>query len=184
MKRTPAETAAKTQLSRKFGLVVNGCQPSDKAAVDFIVERTGWARPSKQNRRLFMLKFLHEHAGGSAPPDVSARPVRPIRPKRATRPKKSFYQSDEWRALRYQVLVKFGARCQCCGASAKDGKQIHVDHIKPRSKYPLLELDFNNLQVLCEDCNLGKLHIDQTDWRPSEAEVLPEFAAEHLRSIQ
>ncbi len=31
-------------------------------------------------------------------------------------------------------------------------------------------------QVLCEDCNLGKLAIDQTDWRP-EGECLPGAAA-------
>ena len=48
-----------------------------------------------------------------------------------------------------------------CGST----ERIHVDHIKPRSKYPELELDINNLQVLCEDCNIGKSNIDETDWR-------------------
>ena len=33
---------------------------------------------------------------------------------------------------------------------------IHVDHIKPRSKYPKLALDQSNLQPLCETCNLKK----------------------------
>lgn len=60
---------------------------------------------------------------------------------------------------------------------------MHVDHIKPRSKYPALELVLSNLQVLCEDCNLGKLAHDETDWRPLEAEVLPDGAAEHMRSL-
>jgi len=45
---------------------------------------------------------------------------------------------------------------------------LHVDHIKPRSKYPELSLTFSNLQILCEDCNFGKSNIDQTDWRPEE----------------
>ena len=39
-------------------------------------------------------------------------------------------------------------------------KKIHVDHIKPKSKHWDLRLDINNLQVLCEDCNFGKLHIN------------------------
>lgn len=76
-----------------------------------------------------------------------------------------FFASREWRELRYKVLRKYGARCQCCGRSAKDGIIIHVDHIKPRSKYPELELVFDNLQILCDDCNLGKSNIDETDWR-------------------
>lgn len=41
-----------------------------------------------------------------------------------------------------------------------------MDHIKPRSKYPHLELVFNNLQILCKNCNQGKSNIDETDWRP------------------
>ncbi len=76
-----------------------------------------------------------------------------------------FYLSPAWRKLRMSVLVRYGAVCQCCGSSPKNGSIMHVDHIKPRSKFPSLELDFNNLQVLCEACNLGKSNIDQTDWR-------------------
>lgn len=77
---------------------------------------------------------------------------------------KTFYNSLEWKKIRYKVLVKYGGKCQCCGENGKN-KKIHVDHIKPKSKHWDLRLDINNLQVLCEDCNFGKLHIDQTDWR-------------------
>ncbi len=45
------------------------------------------------------------------------------------------------------------------------GIPLHVDHIKPRSKYPDLALDINNLQILCESCNLGKGAWDETDFR-------------------
>lgn len=76
-----------------------------------------------------------------------------------------FYDTDEWKSIRYKVLVKYGATCQCCGATRADGVKIHVDHIKPRSKHPELELSFENLQVLCEPCNMGKRARDQTDWR-------------------
>lgn len=54
-----------------------------------------------------------------------------------------------------------------CGRSKKEhGIVIHVDHIQPRSKRPELALCFENLQLLCADCNLGKSNTDNTDWRP------------------
>ena len=84
--------------------------------------------------------------------------------------RQEFYASDAWREVRYRALKLHGAKCQCCGASRVDGKVMHVDHIKPRSKFPKLELDINNLQILCEDCNLGKGARDQTDWRTPEPE--------------
>lgn len=84
---------------------------------------------------------------------------------RANMPSAQFYRTREWVDLRYRVLVKFGAQCQCCGASRKDGTVLHVDHIKPRSKYPALELVEENLQVLCEACNIGKSNTTETDWR-------------------
>ena len=78
-----------------------------------------------------------------------------------------FYDSQEWRELRYSVLKHYGFKCMACGRSPKKhGVVLHVDHIKPRSKFPELELDPMNLQVLCEDCNLGKLHRYQDDLRP------------------
>lgn len=76
---------------------------------------------------------------------------------------KSFYDSESWIRLRYKVLQHYGRKCMCCGA---ENVEIHVDHIKPRSLYPKLELEFNNLQVLCKACNLGKSNTDQTDFRP------------------
>ena len=70
---------------------------------------------------------------------------------------KKFYQSREWRELRYSVLRDSGFACKCCGRSpSKDRITLHVDHIIPRSKSIELQLDSSNLQVLCEDCNIGK----------------------------
>ena len=83
----------------------------------------------------------------------------------AAAPKVSFYESREWRELRYKALVKYGPVCQCCGASRATGAVIHVDHIKPRSKFPERMLSLDNLQILCADCNLGKSNKDDTDWR-------------------
>lgn len=76
-----------------------------------------------------------------------------------------FYELRQWRNLRYDVLKERGARCECCGRTAQHGIIIHVDHIKPKSRFPHLALDINNLQVLCADCNLGKGARDDTDWR-------------------
>ncbi len=45
---------------------------------------------------------------------------------------------------------------------------INVDHIKPRHTFPELELDPDNLQVLCADCNLGKGCKYKDDLRPKE----------------
>ena len=65
-----------------------------------------------------------------------------------------------------KAIEKYGSRCMACGRGPKNGAVIHVDHIKPRSIYPELALSFSNLQILCEDCNLGKMANAGRDWRP------------------
>lgn len=75
-----------------------------------------------------------------------------------------FYKSREWRSLRYQVLRERGRRCECCGQTPTDGREVHVDHIIPRSKDSSLELSKDNLQILCADCNMGKSNTDQIRW--------------------
>jgi hypothetical protein len=83
-------------------------------------------------------------------------------------PDEDFYNSDAWRKARYQAFARNGNVCQCCGKAAGGGVVLHVDHIKPRSKYPELALDVDNLQILCRECNLGKSNFDDTDWRDCE----------------
>lgn len=77
----------------------------------------------------------------------------------------AFYNSQSWRDIRYIALKNSNGCCDLCGARATHGIQLHVDHIKPRSKYPQFELDLDNLQVLCGDCNFGKSNIDETNWK-------------------
>jgi 5-methylcytosine-specific restriction endonuclease McrA len=105
---------------------------------------------------------------------VAERPVRKKAPPAAV-PKlfarcdpasNEFLESFEWRAVRMLAIKKYGRVCQCCGASAKTGAVIHVDHIKPRKLFPRLALDVENLQILCHECNHGKGNWDMTDWRP------------------
>ncbi len=78
---------------------------------------------------------------------------------------KDFLQTNVWKQLRQQAFVKYGNRCACCGRTEKDGIVLHVDHIKPRSLYPELEQDINNLQILCSDCNIGKSNLSEMKWR-------------------
>lgn len=76
-----------------------------------------------------------------------------------------FYQSREWRALRQRVFAVWGYECMKCGITHKG---MHVDHILPRSKYPELELEFNNMQILCQSHNIEKSNTDYTDYRDIE----------------
>lgn len=92
---------------------------------------------------------------------ASAMPSQSYRSRRAR--SLIFFKSDAWLSARYQILCKYGPICMLCGSKQKP---MHVDHIKPRSLFPELALDPGNLQVLCEDCNLGKSNRDDTDFRP------------------
>lgn len=96
----------------------------------------------------------------------------------------AFLQTFEWRRVRMVALKKYGAVCQCCGASPATGAVMNVDHIKPRRLFPHLALNVENLQVLCHECNHGKGNWDMTDWREvhQEPAIDPE-ALSHLRSI-
>lgn len=88
--------------------------------------------------------------------------------------REDFYKSWEWRTLRMTVLKKHGPRCMCCG-STPDQTALHgapvrivVDHIKPLYTHWHMRLDADNLQVLCDECNMGKGAWDTTDWRADD----------------
>lgn len=66
-----------------------------------------------------------------------------------------------WMALRAKVFKTYGKQCMKCGST----ENIEVDHIKPRSKFPELRWDFDNLQVLCRRCNILKWNYHDTDYR-------------------
>lgn len=78
--------------------------------------------------------------------------VRGIRPRRGPR-------NINWR-LRALVLMRDGAQCQLCGADARHGALLHVDHIVPWSKGG--ETTLLNLQILCNVCNIGKSDVEST----------------------
>ncbi|MBI3319102.1 MAG: HNH endonuclease [Candidatus Omnitrophica bacterium] len=58
--------------------------------------------------------------------------------------------------LRYAILKRDGFRCVKCGGSpaTQPGVQLHIDHVQPWTKGGVTSQE--NLQTLCEECNLGK----------------------------
>jgi hypothetical protein len=80
-----------------------------------------------------------------------------------------FYKSWDWKRTRYDFLQNKARRCECCGATPNDGIRIVVDHIKPIRLYWHLRLEQTNLQLLCDDCNMGKGSHDETDWRKAKS---------------
>ncbi len=57
-------------------------------------------------------------------------------------------------SLRFDILKRDGYKCKLCGRTAEDGIKLHVDHKVAFSKGGKTLPD--NLQALCEPCNLGK----------------------------
>lgn len=55
---------------------------------------------------------------------------------------------------RYAILARDKFRCRYCGAVARDGLTLHVDHIVPVSSGGTD--DDSNLCCACSECNLGK----------------------------
>lgn len=56
--------------------------------------------------------------------------------------------------LRADILRRDGYRCRMCGTSVQHGAVLHVDHVIPVSRGGLTVPE--NLQILCQACNLGK----------------------------
>jgi 5-methylcytosine-specific restriction endonuclease McrA len=76
--------------------------------------------------------------------------------------KNCFYLSEKWILLKRKVHSLYKCGCMKCG---KSNTETHIDHILPRSKFPLFEYDINNLQILCKKCNIEKSNKDFTDYR-------------------
>jgi hypothetical protein len=160
-----------TQTPRVFRRVIE-LTPAEKAARDLRVAKAKLANSVKKKPTKAELKAAKRAR------KAKARKMRPVAAPalkafapwieyRAGLSRVEFQRTRRWAEVRHEALVKYGAKCQCCGASRLTGAVIHVDHIKPRSKYPHLELELDNLQVLCELCNIGKSNISEHDWRNS-----------------
>lgn len=62
--------------------------------------------------------------------------------------------------LRFKIMQRDNFKCQMCGASPaiNSGTILHIDHIVPCAKGGRATID--NLQTLCDKCNLGKSDLD------------------------
>jgi len=163
-----AFTTPKTMSLKKITLVAHHFGLSGSAGLKQIAEKVSGSEVSKSESRKVIWRFyvsninnLQENYNKKLKPSKSDLKQN----KENYKSRQDFYISREWRSLRYEALRNSDGCCQCCGVKAGKGIVLHVDHIKPRSKYPDLELSLDNLQVLCEDCNLGKSNKWDDDWR-------------------
>lgn len=148
----PNQGAVITYTARILSIERNGL--SFKKSLNLLNEKYGGIFPEPidiTEVALFLCNVIKE-AGGLGKFPIQKKPFAKT---------KEFLKSWEWTKLRFQVLKEYGAVCMLCGSKEK----ICVDHIKPRSKYPELALEFDNLQVLCNLCNKGKGAWDETDFR-------------------
>lgn len=165
--RFPSHSAAQVKLAQEFV----GNRAWRKKIVGAVVPRAFWEGfcAASENRK-----------------SINIRKAKTKKISNSARYNPSFYTSEQWRALRFKVLSRYECKCMMCGRSPRDHSIVlHVDHIKPRSKHPELSLCFDNLQILCEDCNLGKGNTDDTDYRPRDRDCVDErLDAELLSSGQ
>ena len=104
------------------------------------------------------LKFIEYKTGGDILADDFVLPDR--EEQKTQRENKVKYKKENSRnislSVRLEVLSRDKFRCVFCGKSpATDiGTKLHIDHIEPFSKGGKSTLE--NLQTLCEECNLGK----------------------------
>lgn len=177
----------KGKLLKSWGMSRNGVSHADIAAI--CCKKAGWHLGNLNKRAILRLIIRYWDTFIKEPIEISEkakiklknlglrkvkRPILERIPLGSEQQKTSddlFFSSREWRELRYKAFKLHGAACQCCGATAKSsGNALHCDHVKPRHTHPELEWDLGNLQILCQDCNLGKGAWDQTDWRiPTES---------------
>lgn len=120
-----------------------------------IHKETNWAMPGTvKGYRRYIAKFSRQ---------LNRRPELPKR--KQAKFIKDFYNSPQWKELRYTALRLSEGKCNLCGATAHDGVTLHADHIIPRSIRPDLQLDLDNIQIMCSDCNIGKKNYDDYDFR-------------------
>lgn len=174
---------------RKFGYFADTKPQDPPTNADFIVAfekhtgRTGW---NDQSLESFMKDVLAEYPSlrtsrMKAAAKLSNKPLQapsqraPIVPPSQNSPVldasykrndyDSFIRSEAWRGMRYLAIRLLGNKCRACGRGPDDGVKIHVDHITPCSVDWSRRLDLLNLQVLCDECNLGKSNLFNDDWR-------------------
>jgi len=75
------------------------------------------------------------------------------------------FKKKKMQKIRLFIIPLYGYVCMRCGIVPTSIKDLHVDHIKPKSKYPELWFDLFNLQLLCKRCNFEKSNKNEMDYR-------------------
>jgi 5-methylcytosine-specific restriction endonuclease McrA len=176
----PYFSSVQKHIAVKYELPMRGLKLGVIAGI--IAKETGWRRDSKTNDWELVARY-----GIEIRPNEPAELLERVKTAKALQTKKkrsrtkfsAFYQTREWRTLRMKAFLKYGRQCMCCNAT---DKVLHVDHVKPRSRFPHLELELSNLQILCEDCNMGKGGWTTADFRERTEgdQGLPDLSPEAL----
>ena len=116
-------------------------------------------RPTKEEQYDCFRNFLIGKGLLKKIKSIKVNTYRKVKTKLTADEARGFYQSWEWKRVRYEVIRERGSKCEVCGATSKETR-IVVDHIKPLRIYPELALLKSNLQVLCDDCNKGKSNFE------------------------
>ena len=90
---------------------------------------------------------------------VNAEGSAPTAPSEVTQSTKRMTSRDVNLRLRFKVILRDNFKCCFCGSSPANNPMVrlHVDHVIPWSRGG--ETFLENLQTLCQDCNLGKSDI-------------------------
>lgn len=73
---------------------------------------------------------------------------------------KRFYDTKDWKSLRYQVLLDCGFICEIC-----DRNEATIgDHIIPTKVRWDLRLDRENVQGVCSECHNKKTMADKVEY--------------------
>lgn len=62
--------------------------------------------------------------------------------------------------IKESLLAMSHNKCAYCECSIVDGIDMHIDHFYPKSLYPQLVVDWNNLMPACPHCNRNKKDVD------------------------
>ena len=72
----------------------------------------------------------------------------------------SFTRSSLKQKTLEQLNLMFKGCCAYCEGYYRDTSFSHIDHFKPKSIYPNLMFDYNNMNLSCTICNQSKSDID------------------------
>jgi len=61
----------------------------------------------------------------------------------------NYENQKKWLKLKVQIFNERDRECEIC----TDKIELHVHHIIPRSKEPMLAFDKENLMIVCNDCH-------------------------------